>query len=94
MNRYCVAVALSLLAAGCASSSNDPESAERRGCRMEAEAVRMQVEQQEQASAPRIPGAGGVMTPTVRSSGGFAAYRTAYEDCLRIRAAQRPRPAS
>ncbi len=84
------ALLLSLLAAGCAAPSNDPDVNDRRRCRSEGEAVRMQVEQQEANAAPRMPMQNGVMAPIGGSSAGFAAYRQAFEACMRARAAERP----
>jgi hypothetical protein len=81
---------LLLLAPACAAPSDDPDVNDRRRCRSEGEAVRMQVEQQEANSAPRMLMQNGAMAPMGGSSSGFAAYRQAYEDCMRARAAQRP----
>jgi hypothetical protein len=86
------ASAVLLLLAACAQAGTDPASIDRHECRIEAESVRMQVEQQELASAPRIPSLNGAMVPMVSASSGFSAYRAALADCLRNRAADRARP--
>ncbi len=91
IGRVAVSAVLLLLAA-CAQPGTDPASIDRHECRIEAEAVRMQVEQQELASAPRIPSLNGAMTPMVSASSGFSAYRVALAECLRNRAADRARP--
>jgi hypothetical protein len=81
---------LLLLASACAAPSDDPNVNDRRFCRSEGEVVRMQVEQQEANAAPRMPTQSGAMAPIGGSSAGFAAYRQAFEACMRARAAQRP----
>lgn len=90
MSKFLLSCAGLLLLSACAGQSDDPESAERRRCRIEAEAVRMQVEQQEAQSAPRITMQNGAMAPMSGSSMGYSAYRSAYADCMRARAAERP----
>jgi hypothetical protein len=92
IGRLGVSAALLLLLAACAQPGTDPASIDRHECRMEAEAVRIQLEQQELASAPRIPSLNGAMTPMVSASSGFSAYRAALAECLRNRAADRARP--
>jgi len=80
---------LLLLAPACAAPSDDPDVNDRRRCRSEGEAVRMQVEQQDSNSAARMLMQNGAMAPVGGSTNGFAAYRQAYEDCMRARAALR-----
>jgi len=88
LKRLFAIAALSALSA-CAAPTNDPVEIDKRRCRSEAEGVRMQVEQQESNSAPRVLGPSGSLPPSFGVSGGFAAYSSAYSDCLRARAAER-----
>jgi len=90
MSKFPLSVAGLLLLAACASQSDDPDSVDRRRCRLEAEAVRMQVEQQEAQSGPRVTMQNGAMAPMSGSSMGYSAYRSAFADCMRARAAERP----
>jgi hypothetical protein len=88
------AFVFALLVSACAAPSNDPAAIDSRRCRMEGEAARMQAEQQEVNASPRMLMPNGAFAPTGGTGGGFAAYRQAYQDCLRVRATERSSPAS